>query len=153
MAQTEVCIVELSAGNIEEVLDVTPRPDQDRWVRPVSWYVARSAYEQVWHPVAVSATEGGVAELIGFAEWAYDPSDQTHCIGGVVLDARHQGRGYGRAAMEALVAHLRRLPDCGVIALTVHEDNDRARRLYAALGFTETGEMDGDEIVMVLPGP
>ena len=55
--------------------------------------------------------------------------------------------------MEALVTHLRGLPDCGVIALTVHEDNTRARNLYAALGFTETGEMDGDEIVMVLPAP
>jgi diamine N-acetyltransferase len=140
-------VVSLTAGNIEVVLDLVVRPEQGRWVRPVSWYVARSAYENVWTPVAITV-EGGV---VGFAEWAYDDSDATHCIGGVVVDARHQGKGYGKAGMRALVAHLRQRPNCGVIALTVHQDNVTARGLYRSLGFVETGERDGDELVMVLP--
>ena len=37
------------------------------------------------------------------------------------------------------------------VALTVHEDNTVARGLYRSLGFTETGERDDDELVMVLP--
>ena len=138
---------ELTAGNVEEVLDLAPRPDQDRYVRPVAWYVARSAYERVWTPVAISVDD----ELVAFAEWAYDPSDETYCIGGVIVDARLQGKGYGRAAMTALVAGLRERPDCRDIALTVHDDNRAARRLYSSLGFVETGELDGDELVMVLP--
>lgn len=140
-------IVDLTADNVEEVLDLATRPDQDRYVRPVAWYVARSAYQQVWTPVAVTV-EG---EIVGFAEWAYDPSDETYCLGGLMVDARRQGRGLGRAAVTALVEHLRRRPDCRDIALTVHEDNAVARSLYAALGFVDTGELDGDEMVMVLP--
>ncbi|MGH8891850.1 MAG: GNAT family N-acetyltransferase [Actinomycetes bacterium] len=140
-------IVELSAENIEAVLDLAPRPDQSRYVRPVAWYVARSAYERVWTPVAVSVDE----QLVGFAEWAFDPSDATYCIGGVIVDARQQGKGYGRAVMRALVEHLRERPDCRDIALTVHDDNGVARNLYASLGFVETGEVDDDELVMVLP--
>jgi diamine N-acetyltransferase len=151
VAQPSVCIVEVTADNIEEVLDVTPAPDQDRWVRPVAWYVARSAYEKVWHPAAVTAEEDGRTVVVGFAEWAYDPSDGTYCVGGVVVDARRQGSGYGRAAMTAMVALLRERPDCTVIALTVHEDNARARGLYSSLGYVATGVMDGDEVVMVLP--
>jgi diamine N-acetyltransferase len=53
--------------------------------------------------------------------------------------------------MRALVAYLRQRPNCDVIALAVHEDNPTARSLYRWLGFVETGERDGDELVMVLP--
>lgn len=140
-------VVSLTGDNIELVLDLEVRPEQERWVRPVSWYVARSAYENVWTPVAITVEDG----IVGFAEWAYDDSDATHCIGGVVVDARHQGKGYGKTGMLALVAYLRQRPNCEVIALTVHQDNATARRLYRSLGFVETGERDGDELVMVLP--
>ena len=142
-----ITVVAVDAANIEEVLAVAAAPGQDAFVRPVSWYVARSAYEQVWTPVAFRAD----GEIVGFAEWAYDPEDGTYCIGGVVIDAARQGQGHGRQAMLALVHQLRQRPDCGPIALSVDTDNRRARELYARLGFSETGaEVDG-ELVMVLP--
>jgi diamine N-acetyltransferase len=81
--------VAVEAANIEEVLALSAGPGQEAFVRPVSWYVARSAYEQVWTPVAFRAD----AEIVGFAEWAYDPEDGTYCIGGVVIDAARQGQG------------------------------------------------------------
>lgn len=143
-----VSVSDLTADNVEAVLDLEVHPAQLRWVRPVAWYVARSAYEQVWSPVAF-LHEGAV---VGFAEWAYDPSDDTHCIGGVVIDARRQGQGLGKAAMRALISYLRAKPDCRTIALTVHEDNEPAQAIYRSLGFTETGERQEGELVMLL-GP
>ena len=137
----------ITADNIETVLDVEVGEHQRRWVRPVAWYVARSAYDPTWTPVALSVD----GRIVGFAEWAYDPGDGTYCLGGVAVDAREQGKGYGRAGMLALVAHLRAMPGCGVIALTVHEDNAAARGLYRSLGFAETGERADDELVMLLP--
>jgi diamine N-acetyltransferase len=113
----------------------------------VAWYVARSAYERVWHPVALV----GDGAVVGFAEWAFDESDGTYCLGGVVVDAPHQGRGLGRAVVDALVAHLRTMPGCGEIALTVHADNVRARGHYERYGFVETGEVLDGELTMVLP--
>jgi diamine N-acetyltransferase len=140
-------IIALDADNIEAVLALTAGPGQEAFVRPVAWYVARSAYEQVWTPVGFRAG----SEIVGFAEWAFDPDDRTYCIGGVVIDAAQQGRGLGRQAMTALIGWLRMRPDCGPIALSVSPGNERARRLYAALGFADTGsEVDG-ELVMVLP--
>jgi diamine N-acetyltransferase len=144
---TTVEIVALDAGNIEAVLEVTAVPGQEKYVRPVAWYVARSAYEQVWSPVAFRAD----GEIVGFAEWAFDPSDGTHCIGSVVIDAASQGQGLGRGAMIALIDWLRLRPGCGPIALSVDADNYRARRLYGALGFAETGDEVDGELVMVLP--
>jgi ribosomal protein S18 acetylase RimI-like enzyme len=38
----------------------------------------------------------------------------------------------------------------GVVVLTVHADNERARGLYERFGFVATGEVLEDELVMVL---
>lgn len=140
-------VVPIDADNVDDVLAVTPKDGQDAWVRPVAWYVAKSAYDGVWTPWALTAD----GEVVGFLQTAFDPSDGSWCIGGVVVDADHQGRGIGRAVMRQLVADLRGRPGCRLVALTVHEDNATARALYSSLGFTETGERDDDELVMTLP--
>ena len=147
MAGQILAVVELTADNVEDVLAVAPSSEQLRHVNPVAWYVARSAYQQVWHPVGLATADG---EVVGFAEWAYDDSDGTYNLGGIVIDHRHQGRGLGPAALDALVAHLRARPVPGDIALTVHADNERARGLYERYGFTATGEVMEGELVMVL---
>jgi diamine N-acetyltransferase len=147
MAGQILAVVELTADNVEDVLAVAPSSEQLRHVNPVAWYVARSAYQQVWHPVGLATADG---EVVGFAEWAYDDSDGTYNLGGIVIDHRQQGRGLGRSALDALVAHLRGRQLPGDIALTVHADNERARGLYERYGFTETGEVIEGERVMVL---
>ena len=102
MAGQTLTVVGLTADNVEDVLAVSPFPEQLQYVNPVAWYVARSAYQDVWQPVGL-ATEDGV--VVGFAEWAYDESDGTYSLGGITIDHRQQGRGLGRAALDALVAH------------------------------------------------
>jgi ribosomal-protein-alanine N-acetyltransferase len=54
----------------------------------------------------------------------------------------HQGRGLGRALLEAVVAEARALPAARLL-LEVREGNERARRLYAARGFAEAGRRRG----------
>ena len=147
MAGQILTVVELTADNVEDVLAVAPSSKQLRHVNSVAWYVARSAYQQVWHPVGLATADG---EVVGFAEWAYDGSDGTYNLGGIVIDHRHQGRGLGPAALDALVAHLRARPVPGDIALTVHADNERARGLYERYGFAATGDVIEGELVMVL---
>ncbi len=147
MAGQTLTVVGLTADNVEDVLAVSAFPEQLQYVNPVAWYVARSAYQHVWHPVGL-ATEDG--DVVGFAEWAYDESDGTYSLGGITIDQRQQGRGLGRAALDALVAHLLAQPVPGVVALTVHADNERARGLYERYGFAATGEVIEGELVMVL---
>ena len=147
VAGQTLTVVELTTDNVEDVLAVAPSPEQLRHVNQVAWYVARSAYQKVWHPVGLATVDGG---MVGFAEWAYDESDGTYNLGGIIIDHHHQGRGLGRSALDALVAHLRARPGPGDIVLTVHPENVRARRLYERYGFTATGEVVEGELVMVL---
>jgi hypothetical protein len=78
---------------------VTPRPDQERFVAPVTYYLCLSIYGQIWHPLAIVA-DGAV---IGHVLWAIDDADHSRWIGGFVVDAAAQARGIGRAALEAMI--------------------------------------------------
>ena len=135
-----------------ELVDVTPamrdactrltvHEHQRAFVADVASYLADCDDGGVWRPVA--AVRGD--RVVGFAVWAID-DDGSRWIGGVVVDASAQGRGYGRRLAELLA---RRLLDEGApsLALTYSPANTTARGLYASLGFVETGERDGDEVV------
>ena len=117
--------------------------EQRDFVSPVTRYLCLCHYGGLWQPFAVYDGD----EVVGFAMWAVDPADQSGWIGGLIVDERHQSRGYVRAALRALVAWLRddrALPSC---ALGYSADNAVARRLYASEGFVETGELEDDELV------
>jgi ribosomal protein S18 acetylase RimI-like enzyme len=55
----------------------------------------------------------------------------------IVVDPQCRGRGYGRAAMEALEPLARAL-GYDAIRLHVFGDNDVARHLYTSMGYAET---------------
>jgi diamine N-acetyltransferase len=143
-------------GNYRACIELTVDPGQERFVASnvqslADAYVWRDAAE----PYAVYAGE----EVVGFAllyplvegEAVYPlPADAE--IHGLVLvrlmvDARFQGRGYGRDALEAVVALTR---DRGLdrLRLSVVPENGQALEFYRRNGFVETGEVEGREIVM-----
>ena len=138
-----ITLVDVDAGNWRTVAHVRPRPDQERFVAPITYYLCLCHYGQVWHPLAVLVD--GV--IVGHIMWAIDDADGSRWIGGVVIDAAAQGRGIGRAALETMIARLAADPDCCEVALSYDPENQVARRLYASLGFVETGEREDDELV------
>jgi diamine N-acetyltransferase len=136
-------LVDVDAGNWREVVRVTPQPDQERFVAPITYYLCLCHYGQVWHPLAVRVD----GAIVGYVMWAIDDVDGSRWIGGVVIDAAVQGRGIGWTALELLIARLAADPDCREVALSYDPDNHVARQLYARLGFVETGEYEGKELV------
>ena len=86
-------------------------------------------------------------DVVGFVMWAFDEEESSCWIGGLVVDRRGQGRGFGRAAMAALVGFLGGRAECAGTAVSYQSENAAARSLYASLGFVETGETADGEIV------
>jgi diamine N-acetyltransferase len=134
---------DVNAENWRDVIRIEPREDQSRFVASVAYYLNLCHYGEVWRPLALYS-EG---QPVGFAMWGFDTEEQSYWIGGLVIDAKHQGKGYGRAAMEALLDHLAAQPGYREVALSCDPENTIARRLYASLGFVETGERVDDELV------
>ncbi len=82
---------------------------------------------------------------VGFAMYALDPDDGNHWIYRLMIDARHQGKGYGVKALAALLEHMAGIPECGDIYLGVYPENTRAHALYHRFGFRETRRQDGKD--------
>ena len=68
----------------------------------------------------------------------------------LMVDERHQGKGYGRAAMEAMIAGFKANQAVRTVCISYEPHNEIARKLYASLGFVETGEMFEGETVALL---
>ena len=70
-----------------------------------------------------------------------------------MIDRKHQGKGYGRAAMEALIAMMTERVGCEEIVTSFVSANTVAANLYASLGFRPTGEIeDGEPLVRNVEG-
>ena len=78
--------------------------------------------------------------------WAIDEEDGSAWLGGLVIDADAQGSGIGHAALVAFLDRFTEDEHTNA-ALSYLPDNTIARKLYADLGFVETGEMADEEIV------
>jgi len=93
--------------------------------------------------------------MVGFvmyADPASPPDDQGRTwILRIMIGQDHQGKGYGRAAMIALLARMQAAtPPPRTIALDFHEGNHVAEKLYESLGFRKTGEQEGHEVIAIL---
>jgi len=88
--------------------------------------------------------------MVGFLMHALDPDDNGRWLYRLMIDRQHQGLGYGRAALRALLVYLRGLSGGPDITLGVAPENIGARNLYASEGFLETGEVLDGELVMRL---
>jgi diamine N-acetyltransferase len=83
---------------------------------------------------------------VGFLMHGLDDTGERWIIR-LMVDAEHQGRGYGRAAMALILAQFRADPQCRSVAISYEPDNKVAAALYQSLGFEETGEIDDGELV------
>lgn len=70
----------------------------------------------------------------------------------LMIDKKFQGKGFGKKAMDLALEFINTFP-CGIAKycwLSYENDNDVARQLYKSVGFVETDEKDGDEIVTIM---
>ena len=72
----------------------------------------------------------------------------------LMIDKKFQGKGYGKKAMNLALEFVNTFL-CGIakycwISYESDNDNDVARQLYKSVGFVETDEKDGDEIVAIM---
>lgn len=70
----------------------------------------------------------------------------------LMIDKKFQGKGFGKKVMDLALEFVNTFP-CGTAKycwLSYESDNDVERQLYKSVGFVETDEKDGDEIVAIM---
>jgi diamine N-acetyltransferase len=133
--------------NLDAALELQFRDGQAEFVRSPARSIA-SAYVQEYgtrfnyERLAIHDAD----TMVGYAGLQCDPaSDDDYWIGEIMIDGSRQRRGFGRAAMTAVVRHiLDSYPRCRAVQLTCHRDNHNAAALYLSLGFVMTGKLNVD---------
>lgn len=126
--------------NFHACIDLRVHPEQQEFVASNVYSLAESRFEPSWVPFAIYAEE----MLVGFL--MYDGADYE--VIRLMIDAQHQRKDYGRAAMKLLLEQMDRERTHPFTEISYVPENVEAENLYASLGYVRTGEIRDDEIVM-----
>ena len=115
-------------------------PDQSGFIEPVRECLREADGLALWRPAAIYRGDA----LVGFAMYGFfpDPSPGELWLDRLLIDWRHQGKGYGGQAVRALLEQLRREYGQDKVFLSVYETNTAAIRLYRKIGFRFNGGHD-----------
>lgn len=117
----------------QHALLAQPRPNSLDDVR--SWIARRTS-----NPAAIfRVVAGDDGAAVGFTQIVEIDERSRHGVFGIAIDARHRGRGHGRAALEQTVEAARADGRIDKLVLYVAADNAPARALYSSAGFHEVG--------------
>jgi diamine N-acetyltransferase len=140
-------LAEVTDDNLGDACRLTVAPHQRDYVAPVAESLAQ-AYVQpgVAWPRLVYAGD----ELVGFVMGAFDPTCPIdyfqHGIWRLNIAAGHQGKGYGRFAVESVLAEARRRGAQTATVLWKPGDHS-PEPFYLKLGFHPTGQVHEGEVV------
>ena len=151
----------INSQNVEAILALSVREDQRDFVasNDQSIIEAYIAITHNGHAFPFGIFDGDT--LVGFLMIGFDVDDcwedapaiarGNYNLWRLMIDQKHQGKGYGRAAMQLALDFIRTQP-CGPaewVWLSYEPQNAAARALYQSFGFQETGDWDREEVIAV----
>ena len=139
-----VSLREITPANFKECINLKVADGQTTFVAANVMSIAQSKIYPTVTPMAVYAGD----EMVGFTMFGLDTDDGRYYLIRLMIDARHQGKGYGRAAVHAVLERMRENPDCREFYLSFVPENTGAAALDESIGFERTGEISEGEIVM-----
>ena len=71
----------------------------------------------------------------------------------LLIDERHQRRGYGTAALDAVLSYLRDRPGADALYTSAGQGEGTPQPFYERYGFVPTGQIVEDEVVLRLDLP
>lgn len=145
-APSGVELREITHDNLRAILNLGVTEAQDAVVASNAVSIAQAHFEpDAWFRGIYA---DGVP--VGFVQGIDVPTVRFCYVWRLMVDARHQGRGYGGAAMRLVIERARDLPDTDRVVLSYLDHPASAAGFYERLGFRPTGEMEGNDIVVAL---
>jgi diamine N-acetyltransferase len=132
-----------------EALRVSPR--QERFVSSVVDSLTEAAQYPDARPITWGVYEGETP--VGFvmiADEVGSPDYIPQYLWKLLVDERYQGRGYGTATLDLIVAYFRSRPGVTVMWTSAGEGEGGPIPFYERYGFVRTGEVHDDEVMLRL---
>lgn len=142
----EIMLRPITPENWRESIALKVREDQQGFVASNVHSLAEAKVYPECVPLAIYAGD----TMVGFLMYGCSEDDKQYWLIRFMIDARYQGRGYGKAALTQIIQEMRRLPGCDRIYLSYEPENAVAEQLYAGFGFKPSGDYIGGEKVACL---
>lgn len=137
----------ITKETLRPILRLKVAPEQEHFVASNAVSIAQAYFDQeiAWFR-AVYADETPV----GFLMLEDDVANQKYFLWRFMIDARYQGSGFGKRAIDLLVEHVKTRPGAQALFVSCVPGEGSPCPFYERLGFVPTGEVDEGEIVMRL---
>ena len=148
-----ISLRDITDANRDAILALKVAPEQRDWVASNEDSLRQAAENAEACPeyFAIYANEQPVGFLM---LGCFSPTEDERpdwFVWRMMIDVRHQRRGYGRAAMLQIIEHVRTKPDCRELRISFEPENHPARALYTGLGFVDHDEIHYGEVLLRMP--
>jgi len=146
MSSESVTLREVTSETVRAVCRLEVAPEQRGFVAPNAVSIAQAHFEpKAWFR-AIYAGE----EPVGFVMLSEDTEAPEYYLWRFMVAAEHQGKGYGRSALDLVVERVRSLPGATELLSSYVRGDGSPGDFYLRYGFEETGEVEEGEYVIRL---
>lgn len=139
-----VSLREVTKENLKSVLNLHVTKEQEKFVASNAVSIAEAYFaEDAWFR-AIYVGE----KPVGFLMISDIPEKAEYYLWRFMIDARHQGKGYGRQAMELLIQYIKTRPNAEVFYTSHRKGEGSPEGFYQKMGFEHTGEEENGEFFM-----
>ena len=146
---SKVTLARIDESNFMEAFNLKMNDGQEKFVsHPIRSLAQAYVYYHQCCPFGIYLDD----TMIGYVMVLYDYDLEEYNIWHMMIDKEYQHKGYGQMAMEKCLSYIKTKPfgsSCKVV-LTCTKDNLGAMPLYGKFGFSETCNMDDDEMELAL---
>lgn len=140
---------QITMENFWQVISLDVNDHQKNWVASNVVSIAESKVDtDEMFPLAVYNDD----TLVGFIMYEFREMNgyEILFIDRLMIDKKHQGNGYGKAAMRGIIEETKHIKKYDKVVLSVHDYAVDTIEFYKKLGFNFNGEMLDDEHIMEL---
>lgn len=138
-------------GEFWKIIDLKPSESQIRYLPSNSVFMAQAyVNSKLKYPDACFALYKE-SQLVGFTKIVYVPKgvepycflEDSYMIDAIMIDATHQGYGYGKEALRQVLKYIESKPfgEADTIKLSCHDENIIAIGVYEKAGFYKTDKL------------
>lgn len=125
----------ITKDNWLEAISLRVKEDQVNFVASNAVSLAQLNFLENFHAKGVYNGE----EMIGFALYGIDEDDHEYWMYRMMIDQKHQGKGYGKEAIRLVIEDIKAMKEerHQTITLSYEPENEHAKRIYEKMGFKE----------------
>jgi diamine N-acetyltransferase len=144
----------VTEDDVEAVMGLRRGPGQDRYLGSMISHFEDAISDARACPRMWSTHDAETGQLVGFVMISDNLPAETlaaaddvvgpYFLWRLLIDHRHQGRGYGRAMIDAVIGYLRTRPNADALLVSAGPGEGSPQPFYLHYGFEKTGEVPSD---------